>query len=81
LIPELLPAVTLPPSGLNAGFRRASASAEVSARGVFVATDHGRVALAAGDRHGDDLLVEPAGLDGRDRTLLAFEREGILPLA
>ena len=48
---------------------------------VLVAADDRDLTLATGhlDRH--DLVVEPPGLDGGHRTLLALERERILALA
>ena len=82
LMPELLPAVTEPPSVRNAGRSFASASRLVSARGCSSrATTTGRLALAPGHLDRDDLVVEPAGLDGRDGALLALERERVLALA
>ena len=81
LMPELFPAVTEPPSRLNAGFSLARASAEVSARGCSSRLDGRGLALPTGDLDGDDLVVEPAGLDRGDRALLALERERVLALA
>ena len=81
LMPELLPAVTDPPSRLNAGLSFASASADVSARGCSSRVDGRGLALPPGDLDGDDLVVEAAGLDRRDGATLALEREGVLALA
>ena len=79
-MPELLPAVTVPPSGLKAGFRRASASSERVGARVLVAIDDERLALPLRDRDRDELVGEPAGLDGGDRSPLALERELVLAL-
>ena len=70
LMPGALPAVTVPPSR-NAGRSFASASADVSARGCSSRVDDDRVALLLGHRDRDDLVVEPAGLDRRDRPSAA----------
>src|SRR5688572_28853442 len=48
---------------------------------MLVAADGRGLALPAGDLDWDDLVVEPAGLDGGDGALLALEREGVLALA
>ena len=48
---------------------------------MLVAGDDDRVAALLRDLDRDDLVVEPAGLDGRDGPLLALEGEGILALA
>ena len=47
---------------------------------MLVARDDGRLALLSGHLDGHDLLVEPAGLDGRYGPLLALERERVLAL-
>ena len=81
MIPELLPAVTDPPSGRKAGRSLASASRLVSARGCSSRSMIERVALPLRDRDRHDLVGEAAGLDGRDGALLALERERVLVLA
>ena len=81
LIPELLPAVTDPPSGRNAGRSRASASRLVSARGCSSRSMTSGSPFRLRDRDRHDLVVEPAGLDGRDGPLLALEGERVLALA
>ena len=70
----------MPPSR-NAGRSRASASAVVSARGCSSRIDDDGVALLLRDRDRHDLVVEPAGLDRRDRLLLGLEGERVLALA
>ena len=42
--------------------------------------DDGVFLLALGDDHGDDLVLEPAGVDGRDGPALALQGEGVLLL-
>ena len=81
LMPDEFPAVTEPPSGRNAGRSFASASRLVSARGCSSRATDDRVAAPLRDLDRHDLPVEPAGLDRRDRALLALEREGVLALA
>ena len=81
LMPELLPAVTVPPSaGTPAAASRAPRAVE-SARGCSSRSTTTGSPFRCGtlDRH--DLVVEPAGLDGRDGPLLALERERVLALA
>ena len=48
---------------------------------MLVAIDDERVALPLRDADRDDLVGEPAGLDGGHRALLALERECVLALA
>ena len=48
---------------------------------MLVAVDDDRLALALRHRDRDELVGEPAGLDGGDRALLALERERVLALA
>ena len=73
--------MTVPPSGRNAGLEaRQRLDRGVGAR-VLVAVDDERLALPLRDRDRDDLVVEPAGLDGGDGPLLALERERVLALA
>ena len=80
-MPELLPAVTVPPSGLKAGFSRAERlERRVGAR-MLVAVDDERLALPLRDRDRDDLVGEASGFDGCDGALLAFKRERVLALA
>ena len=81
MIPELLPAVTVPPSGRNAGRSLASASMRRVGAGMLVALDDDGLALSLRDGDRDDLVGESARLDGSDRALLALERERVLALA
>ena len=81
LMPELLPAVTVPPSGLKAGLQaRQRLDRGVGAR-VLVAIDDERLALPLRHRDRDELVGEAAGLDGGDGAPLALERERVLALA
>ena len=48
---------------------------------AFVDGDDGLLALCVADGDGRHLGVEPAGIDGRDRLLMAGERERVLILA
>ena len=73
--------MTVPPSGRKAGRSCASASMAGVGPGMLVAGDDHRLALALRDLDRDDLVVEPAGLDGRHGPLLALERERVLALA
>ncbi len=57
LIPELLPAVTVP-SRRNAGLRRASPSAEVSAARMLIRLDERDGAIGVGHRHRHQLALE-----------------------
>ena len=76
-----LPAVTVPFTW-NAGLSAASASSEVSARGPSsilktMSVRFGLLPFGRGeaDRHGHDLVVELAGLDGGDGFLVAVDGE------
>ena len=70
----------MPPSAEGRLEARASASA-VSGRGCSSRSTVGRLALPLGDLDRHDLVGEAAGVDRRDRPLLALERERILALA
>ncbi len=73
--------MTVPPSGLKAGLQaRQRLDRGIGAR-VLVAIDDERLALPLRDRDRDELVGEPAGLDGGDGALLALERELVLALA
>ena len=63
--------------GLQAGERL---DRRVAAR-AFVDGDDRLAALGVADGHGRHLGVEPAGIDGGDRLLVARQREGVLVLA
>ena len=80
-MPELLPAVTDPPSRWNAGRRRRERLGRRVRPRVLVAVDDGDLALPTGDLDRHDLVVEPAGVDRGHGTLLALERERVLALA
>ena len=80
-MPELLPAVT---AATLAGEGRLEPGQRLGrgvGAGVLVAVDDDRLALASGDLDRHELVVEAAGLDGRDGALLALERERVLALA
>ena len=62
------------------GLERGQALERRVAARALVGVDHRR-ALPALDRHGRDLLGEPAAVDGRDGTLVRAERPGVLLLA
>ena len=81
LIPELLPAVTEPPSRLNAGRSLPSASIDVSARGCSSRSTSVDLALPSARPRPGRSGREPAGVDRRDGAPMALEREGVLPLA
>ena len=70
LMPEALPAVTVP-SLVNAGRSLAIVSSAGVVADVLVVAHH-RVALAALDRHRHDLVLEPPGLLRRARLLLRW---------
>ena len=89
-MPGALPAVTVPtvaaprssPSGrANAGLRRASASIVEVAPRALVDGDDRLAALRVADGDRRHLGVEPPGVDGGDRLLVAGERERVLVLA
>ena len=67
LIGELLPAVTLPPSGLNAGGSDPSASSDVSRRMHWSVVEQNLVAGLVAPPGGDDLVGELAGVGRRWR--------------
>ena len=73
--------MTVPPSGLKAGLRRRQRLERGIGARVLVAIDDERLALPLRHRDRDDLVGEPAGLDGGDGALLALERERVLALA
>src|SRR5207342_1202139 len=87
VMPGALPAVTVPIvasprspeawlGSSKAGFRRASASS-VESR-PFVDGHDRLAALRVADRDGRDLGIQPAGVDGGDRLLMARQGEGVL---
>ena len=81
-MPDALPAVTVPPSGLKAARSGFSFSAVVPGPRVLVGVELEGLALLRArnlDRH--DLRLELAALDGSDRPLLALGRELVLLLA
>ena len=79
LMPEALPAVTVP-SFEKAGRSLATASSVVPAPDILVLIDDD-VALAARDRHGDDLVLEAPCLLRGLRLVLRSDRELVLVLA
>ena len=77
LIPEALPAVTVPPSRNGVGSAASLLERRLGAR-MLVPLDHAQLAALPRHRDRNDLDREAPGLDRGCRPLLRAEREGVL---